>query len=206
MLVIFDLDGTLIDTKDEIFSVFSKAFENMGLKLDRERMERYIGLPLRELLEKLLGEYDERVEREIAKVYYSNRERKIRLFPGMEDILNGNFRRAILTSKKRKTAIYDLSYLGLLEHFPIIVGADDIERKKPCAEGIFKIIRMADCKSRERVFMVGDTEMDIMAAKNAKVNSVAVTWGFRSEEFLKRYRPDYIAHNPDELKRILEGN
>ncbi len=206
MLVIFDLDGTLIDTKDEIFSVFSKAFENLELILDRERMERYIGLPLRELLEKLLGEYDERVEREIAKVYYSDRERKIRLFPGMEGILNGNFRRAILTSKKRKTAIYDLSYLGLLEHFPIIVGADDIEKKKPCAEGIFKIIHMADCKRRDRVFMVGDTEMDIMAAKNAKVNSVAVTWGFRSEEFLERYEPDYIVHNPDELKRILEGN
>ncbi len=203
MLVIFDLDGTLIDTKDEIFTVFSQAFSNLGIEFNEEKMEKYIGYPLRELLEHLLGHYDAKVEKEIAKVYYSQRERKIRLFPGMEKLIESDFKKAILTSKKKKTALYDLGYLGLTHHFPIILSADDIEKKKPCGEGILKIIEISKCMDKASVFMVGDTEMDILAAKNAGVKSIAVTWGFRDEEFLKKYSPDYIAHNAEELEDIL---
>jgi len=204
MLVIFDLDGTLIDTKQEILEVFSQAFENLGKKLDIYKMEKNIGLPLEELLEALLGKYDERFEKEIKRIYYSPRERKIRVFSGLNEIIkNNNFKKAILTSKRRKTALTDLRYLGIDGYFPIIIGADDVVKRKPCKEGIEKIIELADCKNKKDVFMVGDTEMDIMAAKNAGVKSIAVTWGFRDEDFLKKYGPDYIVHNPQELKRIL---
>ncbi len=204
MLVIFDLDGTLIDTKQEILEVFSQAFENLGRKLDYSKMEKNIGLPLEELLEALLGKYDKRFEEEIKRIYYSPRERKIRIFPGLEDIIKeNNFKKAILTSKRKRTALTDLKYLGIDNYFPIIVGADDVERRKPCKEGIERIIDLANCKNRQDVFMVGDTEMDILAAKNAGVKSIAVTWGFRDEKFLKKYKPDYIAHNSQELKEIL---
>jgi len=204
MLVIFDLDGTLIDTKQEILEVFSQAFENLGKKLDIYKMEKNIGLPLEELLEALLGKYDERFEKEIKRIYYSPRERKIRVFPGLNEIIkNNDFKKAILTSKRRKTALTDLRYLSIDGYFPIIIGADDVVKRKPCKEGIEKIIELADCKNKKDVFMVGDTEMDIMAAKNAGVKSIAVTWGFRDEDFLKKYGPDYIVHNPQELKRIL---
>ena len=204
MLVIFDLDGTLIDTKQEILEVFSQAFENLGKKLDIYKMEKNIGLPLEELLEALLGKYDERFEKEIKRIYYSPRERKIRVFPGLNEIIkNNDFKKAILTSKRRKTALTDLRYLSIDGYFPIIIGADDVVKRKPCKEGIEKIIELANCKNKKDVFMVGDTEMDIMAAKNAGVKSIAVTWGFRDEDFLKKYGPDYIVHNPQELKRIL---
>lgn len=204
MLVIFDLDGTLIDTKQEILAVFSQAFENLGKKLDYSKMEKNIGLPLEELLEALLGKYDKRFEEEIKRIYYSHRERKIRIFPGLDELIkNDGFKKAILTSKRRKTALTDLKYLGIDNYFPIIIGADDVEKRKPCKEGIEKIIELANCKDRKKVFMVGDTEMDILAAKRAGVKSVAVTWGFRDENFLKKYEPDYIARNSKELKDIL---
>ncbi len=204
MLVIFDLDGTLIDTKQEIWETFTRAFENLGMSLDHSKMERHIGLPLKELLEVLVGKYDMRVVEEIKKVYYSRKVRKIRIFPGMEEIIKYNgFKKAILTSKRRSTALNDLEYLKIKDYFPIIVGADDIDNRKPCKEGIERIMKLANCKNRQDVFMVGDTEMDILAAKNAGVKSIAVTWGFRDEEFLKKYEPDYIAHNSQELKNIL---
>ena len=207
MLLIFDLDGTLIDTKKEIFDTFHQAFSNLGMRLDEKKLEKYVGLPLEELLEALLGKYDRKVEEEIRRIYYENyysRSRKIRVFPGLEEIVRGNgFKKAILTSKKRKTALNDLNYLGIGDYFSIVVGADDLKKKKPDGEGIRKIISLAKCRDINRVYMIGDTEMDILAAKNAGVKSIAVTWGFRSEEFLKRYEPDYIVHSPQELKNIL---
>ncbi len=205
MLVIFDLDGTVIDTKQEIWNVFSQAFKNLGMELDASKMEMYIGLPLRELLEALLGKYDGRFEEEIKRIYYSDRERKIRVFPGMEEIIKHNgFKKAILTSKRRRTAIYDLRYLKIDKYFPIIIGADDVEKRKPCKEGIERIMDFAKCQDKNSVFMVGDTEVDILAAKNAGVKSVAVSWGFRREDFLKKYEPDYIVHTPQELRNILK--
>jgi HAD superfamily hydrolase (TIGR01549 family) len=204
MLLIFDLDGTLIDTKEEIFETFNQAFNNLGLKLDRDKLDKYVGLPLEELLEALLGRYDKRVEEEIRSIYYSERPRKIRVFPGMEEIIKSNgFKKAILTSKRKRAAFYDLSYLGIQDYFHIVIGADDLNRKKPDGEGIKKIMSLADCVDVEKVYMIGDTEMDILAAKNAGVKSVAVTWGFRDEDFLKNYEPDYIMHTPQELKRFI---
>jgi HAD superfamily hydrolase (TIGR01549 family) len=206
MLAIFDLDGTIIDTKEEIYETFFQAFKNVGLELDKRNLERYIGLPLKELLEALLGKYDRRVEEEIRKVYYSERERKIRVFPGLEEIIKTDkIKKGILTSKRRKTAIYDMQYLGILQYFPVLMCADDLERKKPDGEGILKIMELTDCQDKNRVFMVGDTEMDILSAKHAGVKSVAVTWGFRDENFLKKYEPDYIVRTPQDLKKLLLG-
>ena len=204
MLLIFDLDGTLIDTREEILETFSQAFENLGLKLDKEELDKYVGLPLKELLEALLGKYDRRVEEEIRKIYYSERPRKIKIFPGMEEIIRSNgFKKAILTSKRRRAAFYDLEYVGIQQYFHIIIGADDLKRKKPDGEGIRKIMSIVRCEYPERVYMIGDTEMDILAAKNAGVKSVAVTWGFRDEEILRKYEPDYIVHSPKELKELI---
>jgi len=204
MLLIFDLDGTLIDTKEEIFETFNQAFNNLGLKLDKEKLDKYVGLPLEELLEALLGKYNKKVEEEIRRIYYSDRPRRIRIFPGMEEIIKSNgFKKAILTSKRKKAAFYDLNYLGIQEYFHIVIGADDLKKKKPDGEGIRKIITLAECTNPEKVYMIGDTEMDILAAKNAGVKSIAVTWGFRDEKFLKDYDPDYIIHSPKELKEFI---
>ncbi len=204
MLLIFDMDGTIVDTKEEIFELFREGFRNMGLQLDEEALERNIGLPLRELLKELLGEYREDVEREIRRIYFSRRERKIRVFPGMMPVIQiDSHRKAILTSKKRDPAMYDLEYLNIAHHFHAVLGADDVERNKPSGEGILKIMEILECRDKNNVLMIGDTEMDILAAKDAGVKSVAVTWGFRSEEFLKRYEPDYIVRRPDELLNLL---
>ena len=203
MLLIFDMDGTVIDTREEIYSTFHEAFRNLGIELNEEKLDMYVGLPLRELLKELLGEYRPEVEEEIRRIYYSPRERKIRVFPGIMEILEMNaHKKAILTSKKRRPALYDLDYLGIRHHFSMILGADDVKANKPSGEGILKIMdALGFC--REEVLMIGDTEMDIMAAKDAGVKSVAVTWGFRSEEFLRRYEPDYIVESVEALKSLL---
>ncbi len=203
MLVIFDLDGTLIDTREEIEYTFRKAFENLGLRLDEKRLVENIGLAIEELIESLLGHYDPKVHEEIRKVYLGLQKRRIRVFPGMDElVMNGGFKKAIYTSKKRWVALRDLQYLGILHLFPIVIGADDVSRKKPHGEGIEKAIQLAG-ENKEHTFVVGDTEMDILAAKHVGVKSIAVTWGFRDESFLIRFKPDYLARTPQDILKII---
>lgn len=203
MLLIFDLDGTIIDTKEEIEYTFRRAFQNLGLPFDERKMEKYIGLAVEELIECLLGYYDPEVEKEIKRVYLGLKERKIRVFPGMEDVLKCNgFRKAIYTSKRRDVAIRDLEYVGLANFFSVIVGADDVRKKKPHGEGVKKVIELTG-ENKEDAFVIGDTEMDILAAKNAGVKSIAVTWGFRSEDFLRAFEPDFIVQHPKDILNIL---
>ncbi len=204
MLLIFDLDGTIIDTREEIMYTFRRAFENLGLKLDEERMERNIGLAVEELIEALLGYYDERVHREIRNVYLSLKKRRIRVFPGIKEVLTQqDFKKAIFTSKKRWVALRDLEYVGLRNIFPLILGADDVSRKKPAGEGIERIMELAG-ERRRSTYVIGDTEMDILAARDAGVKSIAVTWGFRSEDFLRTLRPDFIARKPGDILTLLK--
>jgi len=205
MLIIFDLDGTIIDTRDEIEYTFRKAFQNLGLPFDRRKMEKHIGLAVEELIECLLGYYDPEIEKEIKKVYLGLKERKIRIFPGMEDVLKCNgFKKAIYTSKRRDVAIRDLEYVGLANFFSVIVGADDVRKKKPDGEGVNKAIELTG-ENKEDAFVVGDTEMDVLAAKSAGVKSIAVTWGFRSEDFLRALEPDFIAQHPKDILNIVSN-
>ncbi|MCD6276008.1 MAG: HAD-IA family hydrolase [Thermoplasmata archaeon] len=205
MLVIFDLDGTIIDTREEIEYTFRKAFENLGLEFDERRMEESIGFAIEELIEALLGHYDARVEEEIRKIYYGMKDRKIRIFPGMERVIRENgFKKAIFTSKRRKPALRDLNYFNIVHLFDAIIGADDVKRKKPHGEGVLKIMSLLN-ERKEDTYVVGDTEMDILAAMNAGVRSIAVTWGFRSKEFLEALNPDYIVHRPEEILKIVKG-
>ncbi len=202
MLLIFDLDGTLIDTREEIFSTFRKAFSNLGIHLNEEKLERNIGYPLEELITRLLGYYEIQVAQEIKKLYNQMKNRKIRVFPGMVEVLQVlDIPKSVLTSKKKYMALRDLRYTGILDYFSIILGADEIEKRKPHPDGIIKIMQLA--KEKDAV-LIGDTELDILAAKNAGIKSIAVTWGFRTEDFLRNFRPDSIAREPRDIVRILE--
>ncbi len=207
MLLIFDLDGTIIDSKKEIEYTFEVAFRNLGMKLDKEKLTMAIGLPLESVVYSLTGRYDERVINEIKRVYYGVNRRMIKAFPGMIDIIkNINCKKSILTSKKRATAIRDLEYLGIYNFFDIIVGADDVNKNKPNGEGIKKIMKKLGFFDLNRIYMIGDTEVDILTAKNAGVKSIAVAWGFRSEEILKGYNPDYIVSSPEEIVKIIKSD
>ncbi len=206
MLVIFDLDGTIVDSMDEIIYSFEKAFENLNIHLDESALKKYVGLPLDELITALIGKYEQRIADEIRRVYYSIYPRKIRLVPGMEYLISHkNYKKAILTSKKREIALRDLSYLGIERYFDIIVGANDLQKRKPDPEGIHRIMQSLNHRDKKSVFMIGDTELDIIAAKRAGVKSIGVTWGARDENFLEAYNPDFIARTPEDIYKILNS-
>jgi pyrophosphatase PpaX len=205
MLLIFDLDGTLMDTWEEIEYAFTRVFRRKGIPLDIQDLKMSVGLPLNEVIATLVGHEDPELVRAIRDEFLSINPRRARLFPGLEDVLKMPVKKAIFTSKGKLGTERDLDILGLHGVFDAIVTTDDVERVKPDPEGIFKILELTREEPRH-TFMVGDTEMDILAAKNAGVRSIAVAWGNRSEDFLKKYEPDFIARTPEELRDFIQAH
>ncbi len=202
MLLIFDLDGTLMDTWAEIEYTFQKVFSNRGINLDVNKLRMAVGLPLEQVVSSLVGHDDPELVNEIRDTFLSISPRKIRLFDGLDEVLSLPMRKAILTSKGDLGTYRDLKALEIEEHFDVIVTADTVQQRKPNPDGILLILEQTG-ESREKAFMIGDTEMDILAGKHAGVRTIAVTWGNRSEEHLRSYQPDYIAREPSELKSII---
>ena len=205
MLLIFDLDGTIVDTWEEIKITFEMVFAKKGIPLDYIKLRMAIGLPLNKVIEKLIGQEDIKLMQEIRQTFLALYPRRIKMFDGMREILNIPVKKAILTSKGEMGTIRDLKYLGIVDKFSIIITADRIKHKKPDPEGIYTILKKT-CEKKENVFMIGDTEVDILSAKNAGVNSIAVAWGYRNREFLKSYNPNFIVTTGKELKAVLQNH
>ncbi len=205
MLLIFDLDGTLMDTWDEIEYVFKRVFNRRGVPLDSDKLRMAVGLPLGKVIEKVYGREDRELEDEIRKEFLGMNPRKIKLFSGLEDVFHLPAKKAVFTSKGRLGTYRDLDFLGIREFFDIVITSDDVSNPKPDPEGIIKILNALG-ERPEKTFMIGDTEMDILAARNAGIKSIAVTWGNRSEMFLREFKPTYIVRDPKELVKILHAH
>ncbi len=201
VILVFDLDGTIVDSWDEIVTVFTKVFERWGIDLDLKRLRMAVGFPLATVIEKTAGFYDADLEKEIKKEFYRLNPRKIKMYPGMDKVLRHPAKKAVLTSKRRRGTINDLEFLGIRNLFSVVVTAEDLKHPKPHPEGVMRIIKAI---GDDGVYLIGDTEIDILTAKNAGVMSIAVTWGFRSKEFLKRYDPDYLVDRAEEILKIIE--
>ena len=200
--MIFDLDGTIVDSWEEIVIVFTRVFEKRGIPLNLSRLRMAVGYPLGKVIEKTAGFYDRSLEDEIKKEFYSLNPRRIKMYPKIDKILRHPSKKAVLTSKRRRGAIRDLELLGISHYFSIVVAVENLTKPKPDPEGILKIIRLLG--SDVDVYYIGDTEIDILTAKNAGVKSIAVTWGFRNRDFLEKYKPDFIVTTPEEILDIIK--
>ena len=203
MLLIFDLDGTIVDSWEEIVMVFSKVFQRRGIPLDITRLKMAVGYPLGKVIEKTAGFHESSLEKEIKDEFYALNPRRIRMYPSIDKVLRVPSKKAVLTSKRKKGAVRDLKLLGIYHYFSTIVAVEDLSHPKPHPEGIWKIMNLLNHDSQE-VYFIGDTEADILTANNAGVKSIAVTWGFRSREFLQKYEPDYIVDSPNEILKIIK--
>ena len=131
----------------------------------------------------------------------------ITLYKGMEDIIKklceNNFSCALCTGKDRERTLKILNQFKLEKYFVKVVCSDDIERPKPDSQSIDKIMSEM-CWDKKDTIMIGDGVNDILAAYNAGVKSIAVTWGECREELLLQYKPDYIAQNVMMLSKEID--
>lgn len=179
-MLLFDLDGTLLDSIDGIYASFSYA---CGLPISLEELRSLIGLPLVEMFARVgfsEGEAHSRALR-YKNHYRSIYLQKTKLLPNVIKALimaKGFAHLGVVTTKTALYSKHILQHFGILQFFHVVIGSEDVENPKPHAEPILKALHSMPIAPRERVFMIGDTIYDLEAARNAGVNAIWVRCGY----------------------------
>ncbi|MBZ5702439.1 MAG: HAD-IA family hydrolase, partial [Acidobacteriia bacterium] len=183
--LIFDLDGTLIDSKRDLILSVNAMLREMGRgELSEERIAGYIGAGAPQLIARALGEGASEDEKkrglEFFLGYYEEHKMDhTRAYAGVPEAL-GELRRypmAVLTNKPFKISRRILEELGLAEFFRAVYGGNSFETKKPDPLGAQRILQELGAAPREAL-LIGDSEIDVQTARNAGTLAAAVNYGF----------------------------
>lgn len=207
--VLFDLDGTLINTNELIIASYLHTLNiYYPNQYTREQIITLMGLPLDETFEKMgvdVGRMDEYIKT-YREHNLANHEKYVYAFEGVLETIDvlskNNIQIGIVSTKNSKAIRLGLEITKLLPYFPTIIGIDDIEKPKPDPEPILKALKLLDAKP-EHTIMVGDSRYDIEAGKNAGVKTAGVAWTIRGREYLASFNPDYVLDNMTDLLEII---
>ncbi len=188
--ILFDLDGTLIDSTEAILEGFKVAFETFGGRVPSdEAIKNEIGHTLENMFI-TLGVQCDKVDEHVHayKMHYRTIHCvKTTLIEGAREAVEEASRFATLGVVTTKTGQYSrelLEQMDLMKYFGVLIGREHVENPKPHAEPILKaLIKLEHDKSK--TWMIGDTCMDVIAAKNAEINAVAVTSGYATHSVLQ---------------------
>ena len=196
-IILFDLDGTLIDSTDAIVSTFFHSFKELDYNFEgnEEDIKALIGYPL-EIMYENLG-----VSKEKTSLFVASYKKRYRVISKEKTTLLPNAIKAVklaasiarvsvVTTKTRLYTIPLLKHFEILEYFEIITGRESVQNPKPHPEPILSTLEQMNYDENiHSVWMIGDTKLDLIAARDAKVNSVAVLCGYGKEEQLKELTP-----------------
>lgn len=206
-LLIFDLDGTLIDSKLDLAHSVNAMLARMGrAAIEHDRIYSYVGNGAPVLMRRALG--GEATDAEVQAAldffipYYADHcLDNTKLYPGVKEALDefqsAGMRLAVLTNKPVRISHHILRGLGVDECFFRVYGGNSFQQKKPDPIGIDTLLTESGLP-REKTVMVGDSGVDVQTARNAKVRACGVTYGFQPETF-EQYPPDMLVDDLSEL-------
>lgn len=213
--VLFDFDGTIMDTNDIILNSWNFTFNKiLGHDADEKLMLEHFGEPLALSMKIFFGAEDEIAVQEYIDLYRSYQrdhfEEDIKLFPGVTEMLDSlkkeGFTLALVTSRLKQTTMQGVEKFGLDRFFDVIVTANDCTKHKPDPQPVDITLEKLGKKPEEAV-MVGDTRMDLGCASNAGVKSVLVGWSraLPPEKADKSgiFAPDFILYDPADMTGLL---
>ena len=210
-IVIFDLDGTLLDTLEDLYNSVNYALKLSGFparSMDEVRLD--VGNGIRNLIKRSLpggtsGDVFEEMFKLFTQHYAAHCTDLTKTYPGIPELLTElhmhGFQTAVL-SNKADFAVQLLIKQFYPDQFDAVMGEREGIPKKPAPEGIFRILSSLGAEQCEAVY-VGDSEVDIQTAANAKLPCICVDWGFRSRETLERAGAGLIVSSAEELLERL---
>lgn len=213
--VIFDLDGTLIDTLDDLKKGINFALKELGYNISytKEETKFLIGEGTRNLCARAIKniphteEDEETLFKEFTRLYKLHQLDDTRPFFHVEELLKllkeNNIKAAVLSNKVEQNVVDILTYLKLDSYFEIIRGQRKDIPLKPNPSSLNNLI-LDLAASKEEVLYVGDSDVDMVVSRNAEVDVAAVTYGYRDIELLKNYNPNYIISDPLEIYNIVK--
>lgn len=215
-LIIFDVDGTILDTIETITYHVNKMLKTLDLEaVSSSFTGGILGYSSRYLIEKVLDHkvypYDEDELERLLDVYHKSYQNEVayltKPYSGivhlLEKLKNEGVLLAALSNKPHHTLSVLFKKIDFNNYFDYVIGQKDEIPKKPNPDMVFEIRDKFGLKN-EDLCMVGDTEVDYETAKNAKIEFIAVTWGFRTKDQLLELNPEFIADDITELGALIE--
>ena len=207
-LIIFDLDGTLIDSSIDIANAINYAVGPYGVPLVTvEEVISLVGEGISSLMGKLIVKDGieagtDPLVHQFLNHYSAHLTDNTTVYPGVREMLAqlGAYRKAVISNKRESLSVKVLQQLGLSEYMDIIVGSDTVKERKPSPLPVCHVLSALGI-SPEAAIIVGDSNYDIEAGKSAGIKTVAVTYGYRPLELLQG--ADYIINRMPELTDVL---
>lgn len=209
--VIFDLDGTLVNTIEDLTDSMNQALQVVGLQGHTpELCLGMIGSGKRNFVKMACGDGNERFVEEVLalfrKFYHEICLNKTYIYEGINDVLKDlavrNMKLGVLTNKDHSVACKVVGHY-FPKIFEITQGASDGIALKP-EPGSLKSLLNKFGVTADEVIYVGDSDVDVLTGKNTGVYTVAVSWGFREKSFLQQFGPNAIIDEPAELLELVE--
>jgi len=206
-LIIFDLDGTLIDSKADIASSVNHALAQEGFPtLPQKTIEGFVGRGMMHLIRDALGEPTEAQAQKVAQNFWQHYMEHLldqtRMYPGVLEFLEAfpSLEKAVVTNKPYAFSKRILEGLGIDRHFRWLIGGDSLPHQKPSPRMLDPIF--SDLGHKPESLMVGDSQIDVDCGKGAGILTCGVTYGFREREELIASGPDYLIHDFQELASL----
>ncbi|QKF65818.1 HAD superfamily hydrolase, probable phosphatase [Arcobacter venerupis] len=204
-IILFDLDGTLIDSTDAIVSTFKHSFKELNFDFtgDDENIKSLIGYPL-DIMYKELG-VDESKVWDFVDAYKNryriiSREQTLLLENAYEAVYQASLfaRVSVVTTKTRMYTMPLLEHFNIEQFFEIVTGRENVQNPKPHPEPILITLEQMNYdEKKDSVWMIGDTKLDLIAANDANVNSIGLLCGYGTEDELLKYtnivKPDALS-------------
>lgn len=205
--VVFDLDGTVVDSVELIVVSFQHAIrEVLGRELSREDAIAWVGMPLAEQMQRFSPEHAEQLVEVYREFNHREHDRMLTLYEGIQHLLaalrEAGVKVGLVTSKSRFTTQMAFDLTGIESYFDATICAGEASGNKPLPDPILACLEQLGAEPAEAAY-VGDSPSDIQAALAAGVIAIAVTWGVFPAEKLVAEKPDVLVHTIRELAEKL---
>ncbi len=204
--VLFDVDGTLLDTREFIYQAYENTLRVHGIaEISREIIAISMGKSLSECYQDFAPGLDHQV---LCEAHRSFQEINLHLsipFPNtlttLKRLKSRGVKMATITSRSLRTSAQTLELAGIYHFFDIVITPEDVKLTKPNPEGLFKALDVLGVKS-ENAVMIGDTDADVLAGKAAGTKTIGVTYGFHGQRILET-NPDFVVNDISEIIPLI---
>ena len=213
MIAIFDLDGTILNTLEDLADSTNYALKTCGYpERTMDEVRQFVGNGIRKLMERAVPEGTpveeiDRVHETFTAHYKVHCADKTRPYDGIMELLQNLKKdggKLAVVSNKADYGVQELCKQYFDGVFDFAVGEREGIRKKPAPDSVNEVLKTLGC-SRDRAVYIGDSDVDIQTAANAQMDHIIVEWGFRDVPFLIAKGAKVLVEKPEEILEIVEG-
>jgi len=204
---LFDLDGTLIDSKEGIIETLTNFLNFKGNNVKKEQIRKLFGTPIEVIFRTMVPGIEEdevwNYVKEVREVYAKNHLQITKAFPEVKGLLKAlqdkGYRLGVASTKLKKFVVEALEHFEMLSFFEEVISGYEVENHKPAPDILLEITKRMNVSPSESVY-IGDAPSDIEAGKKAGTITIAVLTGSHTEEKFKDVQPDFIIPSLDFLR------